>query len=641
MTLVSYKPGTAVLVFGRPGKIDRLTGANEALVRFDDSNEPKLVALDKLQNPGKQERASPKPLEAVHDEDLQVAQKRFEVISPILAAGTDRGEAIRHAIISSGQSRATIFRWLRAYEDRGLLSDLVPNRRKSHKAILLPDIEEIISQTIRDVFMTRQRRVGKKVVEKVVERCVAAGLKPPHANSVYRRLKQVSERDKVRSRHSEKAAREKFDPIRGKYPDAIYPLSSVQIDHMKVDLELVDNVKRQPIGRPWLTVAIDTYSRMIVGFYLSLDPPSAFSVGMCIRNMVLRKEEFLLEQGVQDAAWPVWGKPDVIHADNGKDFRSKTLINACREHNIQLHWRPVTKPHFGGHIERLIGTIARELKDLPGTTFSNPRERAEYKSREKSAISLDGYRRLLTLWITKIYHLRKHQGLGCPPIGRWEDGVLGRNGGPGTGHKDLPADPQRFQEDFLPYAERTVQRDGIHWDGLIYYSDALRPWIRPGRKGKDEKFIVRRNPLDITYVLFLDRKIGRYFRIACSDRTVPPTSLWEFKEVKRLETEALRRAPTPIEMTHALKEYQATVDDEVAKTVKARRNKERRRQHGEERKRLTPSPEVQPEMPRPNSPSKGLRVVVNNETPPSEKATEPDTFDLTDDDFKPKWEEWR
>jgi transposase InsO family protein len=63
---------------------------------------------------------------------------------------------------------------------------------------------------------------------------------------------------------------------------------------------------------------------------------------------------------------------DVLRADNGKDFRSEPLRRGCREHNIELDYRPVATPHFGGHIKRLIGTMMGRIH-LPGTTFANPR----------------------------------------------------------------------------------------------------------------------------------------------------------------------------------------------------------------------------------------------------------------------------
>jgi transposase InsO family protein len=44
---------------------------------------------------------------------------------------------------------------------------------------------------------------------------------------------------------------------------------------------------------------------------------------------------------------------------------------ACRNHGIQIRWRPVGEPHFGGHIERLIGTAMGAVQMLPGSTAAD------------------------------------------------------------------------------------------------------------------------------------------------------------------------------------------------------------------------------------------------------------------------------
>ena len=93
-----------------------------------------------------------------------------------------------------------------------------------------------------------------------------------------------------------------------------------------------------------------------------------------------------------------------IHLDNAKEFRGKMLKRACEEHGIDLAWRPVATPHYGGHIERLLGTLLREIHSLPGTTFSNPRERGEYDSDAKAAMTLAELEKWLATYIVEVYH---------------------------------------------------------------------------------------------------------------------------------------------------------------------------------------------------------------------------------------------
>jgi len=60
----------------------------------------------------------------------------------------------------------------------------------------------------------------------------------------------------------------------------------------------------------------------------------------------------MAERGI-DAPWSIGGLPEALHVDNGADFRSRAFERACRNHGIQIRWRPIGEPHFGGHIERL------------------------------------------------------------------------------------------------------------------------------------------------------------------------------------------------------------------------------------------------------------------------------------------------
>ena len=103
-----------------------------------------------------------------------------------------------------------------------------------------------------------------------------------------------------------------------------WPLSLVQIDHTVVDVIVVDTMTRAPIRRPWLTLAIDVYSRCVVGLHLSLEPPCATSVALCIAHAVLSKSAWLCERKI-DAEWPMEVLIEHIHLDNAKEFHSEAL----------------------------------------------------------------------------------------------------------------------------------------------------------------------------------------------------------------------------------------------------------------------------------------------------------------------------
>ena len=144
-----------------------------------------------------------------------------------------------------------------------------------------------------------------------------------------------------------------------------------QIDRTLVDIHVVDDDRRQSVGRPWITLAMDVATRCILGFHLSLEAPGGASVAACIAHACLPKEKWLRALDIK-AEWPLWGLPERTQADNAREFRTDALSRGCDKWGIRIDWRPVGRPHYGGHIERLIGTLMGRIHLLPGTTQSNP-----------------------------------------------------------------------------------------------------------------------------------------------------------------------------------------------------------------------------------------------------------------------------
>jgi putative transposase len=406
-------------------------------------------------------------------------------------------------------------------------------------------------------------------------------LPPPHLNTVRARIVQVSEKERLRRRGQGRQARDEYAPIHGAFANAEWPLALVQIDHTPGDIILVDDVQRLPIGRPWITVAIDVFSRMVAGFYVSLDAPSALSAGLCLAHAILPKDTWLAKHGIE-TAWPVWGVMDVVHADNAKEFRGKMLQRACEQYSIDLHWRPVARPHFGGHIERLCGTLNHAIHTLPGTTFSTPQERGEYPAEQQAAMTLNEFEHWLAVRITQIYHQAQHAGIGMPPITKFEHGIFGDDHRPGRGLPPLPTDPERLRLDFMPYLERTVQPYGVKLDNILYYHDVLKPWIRasePGKAHTKRTFVIRRDPRDISTVYFHDPELNQYFAIPYRRLDAPSMSLWELRTVRRKLKEEGEQAVDETALFAGYERLRAIEAQAVNATAKARRQAQRRRHH--------------------------------------------------------------
>jgi putative transposase len=317
---------------------------------------------------------------------------------------------------------------------------------------------------------------------------------------------------------------------------------------------------------------------MVVGFYVSFDPPGALSTGLCIAHAILPKDKWLARYDLT-LSWPCWGKMKTIHTDNAKEFRGNMLRRACEEHGIELTFRPVAMPHYGGHIERLLGTLVEEIHSLPGTTFSNPHERGEYDSEAKAAMTLFEFEKWLANFIVGVYHQRMHSSLQMSPIDKYGQGIFGTEDSPGVGFDLRIVDEDRLRLDFMPYVERTIQGYGVVIDEIHYYSDVLRRFVNaadPNDLRRKRQFVFKRDPRDISQIYFYDPELKQYSRIPYRDTSHPPISIWELREVRRqLEKEGRENIDESL-IFEAYERMRAQEEESVRETKRARRANQRR-----------------------------------------------------------------
>lgn len=577
---ISVKPGAIVFSNGKRFKITHLLGVDSVLAQDSETKAVERLRVDLLQPYPSATGAGGavavgQDIEDISDEDWQDAQRRFGLIKPLLEDPYRTREKVQQAALDAGLHVGTLYEWIRTYNQAGQISALIPQKRgrKRGSRGLEAAAEKIIESAIQEVYLSKQRQKPQDVVDRVAALCRNAGIVAPHPNTVRNRLRELRTKRVLRARGMGDRARNLFDPIMGNFPGASFPFAVVQVDHTEADIIVVEDVTRLPMGRPTVTLAIDVYSRMVAGCYVSMEKPSAVAAGMCLARAMLPKNEYLADLEVP-GAWPVWGRIGTVHCDNAKEFRGAMLAKACQQNAIDLQMRPVKVPHYGGHIERLMGTSAGEIRKLPGATFSSPAERKGYDSEKESALTLKEFEQRLVDFIVNVYHQRRHAELNVPPRRQWEIGLLGDTFHPGRGIPDVPADPQRLRLDFLPFVERTVQPYGILIDDISYYHEVLNPWINarnPERAKDKRKFIVRRDPRDISAVYFYDPEAHQYYEIPYRNTAHPPISVWELRAAQQRAKEEGRTHVDEEAIFEAVGRMRERVEAAVAKTKAARR----------------------------------------------------------------------
>jgi putative transposase len=401
-----------------------------------------------------------------------------------------RAEACRLSV-QFALSVRSILRLRARYQEDPRASALLarPPGRTAGRWSLARPVEVVIAHAIDKHYLQRERITQAELIERVRSVCRRLALPVPSPNAIKRRIAAVDPARVAQRRLGGKVARQGYAARPGQL-SVTRPLALCQIDHTLMDVLVVSDDRRQVLGRPWLTVALCVATRAVLGIHLSMEAPSATAVALCLAHAASPKIE---ENAHHPDRWPMYGKPEVIHVDNGKDFRSQALQQGCDEHGITLTWRPVATPHYGGHIERLMGTLMTQVKGLPGSTSSDAKQRGDYDAEARAAMTQEETRLWLTTVICDYYHARVHKGLGVPPVVAWERAFTDQHG-------VVTAPPlirhlARFQRDFYPSVGRTVQRGGIEFKRSRYWHPALAAFV-----GRNEEVLVRYHPRDLSRV---------------------------------------------------------------------------------------------------------------------------------------------
>ena len=451
---VTFDQGSRVLCRDAIWTIDRVLDLKSVAASHEIEGHTQLLPIDELQ-PAPPLDGAAKPtkraLEYITNEEWKLIQARYDAIEPLLQNPNRSRDDVKTRGRETGNDTATLYRWIQRYRVHGDITALMPRKGgwRKGKRRLEPGPEKVIEQVIEELYLKKGASAEKTIIE-IQTQCRGRSFKEPAGSTIRAGIGQIPEPDRLRRRGLRELARAKFQPKPGEFLGGEFPLDCVQIDHTKADIILVDDEHREPIGRPWITLAIDVYSRIITGYHLALDHPSETSVALCVAQSARPKNKLLLMYGIE-AEWPVWGYPRTIHADNAGEFTSDSFHKSCLDQNIKVELRPLKQPEYGGHIERLIGTVMKEVHEVPGTTFSSVAEKGERIPEDTAALTFAEFDTWLLKWICRVYHQRVHSQIHMPPLSKWKLGIFGTKEARGAGLPPKPGDDVLLQ--FLPRFE--------------------------------------------------------------------------------------------------------------------------------------------------------------------------------------------
>ena len=577
MNEIRLEPGEIVQIFGTEYEIVSLTSSSKVEVKNLLDGSINTFPLSKVEHPNKEKGKSAAPFDALSERQKKTSKERHNILKQLLESPHGEKEATAEALAKKHSiSVRTLYHWHRLFQSTGKVSSLVDRResRGSRRSCLSRKQIVIIERVAEEYYETMQKPNMQHAIEKVQMNCQDAKIPCPSDRTIRRRIGRRDLYHATAKREGVQIARNRLGTVYGKsHEDLNQPLGLVEMDHTKLDIELVDDDKRLNIGRPSLTIALDVFSRVIMGIFVSFEEVSLLTAGLCMEHAMFPKNDWLQKYKIKND-WPVWGKPFCLHVDNAMEFRSHGLNDFCKEYSVRLEYRPVTKPHYGGHIERVIRTLNDRIHTLPGTTFSNIKQKGMYDSDKNAFMTLSGFQSWLGEYITGHYLKKVHSSLGMTPLEKWNQGIRGNKNRVGIGTPPILSNREYVCATLLPTYERSLTREGIVID-YVYYSSLELHTFRYQRENRKErsKVIVKRDPRDISCIKVLNKDRKRWLEVPYRNNTNPSVALWEWRAALKGTKKNKRNEKEIFEAHRAMNDI---VQEEEKATKKQRRLNQRR-----------------------------------------------------------------
>lgn len=352
------------------------------------------------------------------------------------------------------------------------------------------------------------------------------GFDPPSGKTFRKWLHTIPKKKRIRARLGAKAAYssdgfcwflDREAPVHG-----LHPWHVMYIDHTEIDLQIVDEETGKVLGRLWLSLAIDGWSRRLVGYWLTFNKPSYASV-MCL---------------MRDVVWRHGRLPLIVVNDNGREFDSVAYDFLLMAYKVEKRVRPPSKSRFGTLVERIFHTSHSEfVYNLTGNTQA---------AKEVRTVTPDTDPERLAVWTTsafwcafekyvKAYEVTTHGTLGESPLARYRRGMA---------QSERPMRLVKDKDAFAilslpPIPRKQAQVDngmGVTVHYIQYYHPSL---ANPALSGK--KVDVRYDPSDVRHVYA--RVEGTWQRCVWSySRHEPKLNRpFSLKELKAVTTELRKR----------------------------------------------------------------------------------------------------
>ncbi len=481
--------------------------------------------------------------EDLPEKHCRIRDRAYQIIEPLLSLPPgdifkpkERGPIIDEICSRNKVSKKTPYKYLRRYWQRGQVKNALlpdydrcggqgkPHRslnvkrgrpNETHKTIDLgpginigPEERKKIEKGYKQFYLTEHKRTKRAAHQTTLERFFNVGYEdskgilvpvlppadelPSFREFEYWGSKQQDEAEVLLAREGNRRFQLNHRAVLGDSTQMAFgPGSVYQMDATLVDVYLVSSLNRNRIiGRPWLYLVKDVFTRTIVGFSVTLENPSYVSAMVALLNAAEDKVAFCAAHGIEITLpeWPCRHLPEMIVADRG-ELIGRNMDQVVNGLGIRISNTAPYRADMKGIIERSFRTFNDDLvHSLPGAVRGD-RERGDPDHRLQAKLDLNQFRQLVIYKILEhnrsrmnTYRLQDFliaDQVEPIPTELWTWGIQNR-----SGHlRQMDANLLRLN--FLPHDEATVTLRGIRFKSVYYSCErALREnWFSRARQG--------------------------------------------------------------------------------------------------------------------------------------------------------------
>ncbi len=365
----------------------------------------------------------------------------------------------------------TVARWVKKYfeNNKEIEVDSFGKGNRSYRYSV--KVEMLLNEAIDKVFLVSERREAKDVLAYIVGKLYESEqldehhseIKIPTLRTIQRRLALLDPFDIEKSKGGTRNHEREFRAS-GRKIISSELMSIVEVDTHYLDLVAIDKSINEALGRPCLTMIFEIKTRVVVGVHISIFRPSTITVLAAFKDMLTRPN-----RGLRG------GICSFIVPDNGCEFVNCGFEKACASLLITIISSQVGEPNGKPHIESMFSNLTNGIiQKLPGTTFSNPKQRDGYDSVKNAVFDIEDIKSFIFEWIEDVYHTTIHSQTKRIPAAHWDE----------------LASEARIQHLSNTEAEllirrpieRVINNGRIVFDHIYYFSHALKTLENNGLK---------------------------------------------------------------------------------------------------------------------------------------------------------------